>query len=148
MYENDYIGKIVNIRGIVFDNYISNKKEVDHAYNTGRPCIIIYSDEEYDYFLTMSSSMNVHGQNFEFFKLNSDDYMYLYKYVGDSHKNVFEGYINLKKVYKKKVSGFGMDDKGKIKFEVYKKLMEKFKKYHNYKELNDICEKASELRTR
>ena len=52
MYENDYIGKIVYIKNIVF---AKGETKLDHAYNTGRPCLLIYNDEEYDYFLVLNS---------------------------------------------------------------------------------------------
>lgn len=52
VYENDYIGKIVYIKNIVF---AKEENKLDHAYNTGRHCLLIYSDEEYDYFLAISS---------------------------------------------------------------------------------------------
>lgn len=53
VYENDYIGKIVYIKNIVF---AKEENKLDHAYNTGRPCLLIYSDEEYDYFLVVLRS--------------------------------------------------------------------------------------------
>ena len=64
MYENDYIGKIVYIKGIVF---ATGKTKLDHAYSIGRPCLIIYSDNEYDYFLTMSSKIKTKSYTFDYY---------------------------------------------------------------------------------
>ena len=50
-YENSIVGNIVLVRNLVFYNNANRKYELDHAYKTGRPCLVIYSDDEYDYFL-------------------------------------------------------------------------------------------------
>lgn len=34
------------VKGIVFENTAIGKKEPDHAWKDGRPCMIIYSDSE------------------------------------------------------------------------------------------------------
>ena len=56
-YEKGVIGNIIIMKNIVFTNSINVKKthEIDHSWRTGRPCLIIYSDDEYDYFLTIKS---------------------------------------------------------------------------------------------
>ena len=56
-YENETIGNIILMKNIVFTNERKNTHEIDHSWRTGRPCLIIYSDNEYDYFLTMKSSI-------------------------------------------------------------------------------------------
>ena len=48
-YEREAIGDIVIVKGIVFENTAIGKKEPDHAWKDGRPCMIIYSDNELDY---------------------------------------------------------------------------------------------------
>lgn len=46
---------IVIVRDIIFYNEITENYEMDHAFQKGRPCLILYSDGEYDYFLSLTS---------------------------------------------------------------------------------------------
>ena len=55
-YEREAIGNIILIKNIIFKNTANKKKEVDHAWKFGRPCLVIYSDEQYDYILTITST--------------------------------------------------------------------------------------------
>ncbi len=56
-YENSYLGSIVIIRNLIFNQNKKNGNQVDHAWRAGRPCVIIYTDNEYDYFLPLSSTI-------------------------------------------------------------------------------------------
>ena len=143
MYENYYIGKIVYIKDIVFTDGSTNK--LDHAYKKGRPCLLIYSDDEYDYFLTISSEIKTKSYTFEYYKLCPDDFMYLYEYTGvDAKKDASyaHGYVNMRNIYKKRVSGFGVNDSGKIKLETYKEIINKLKYLHNNENMNEIVNDA------
>lgn len=143
MYSNDYIGKIVILKNIVFNR---GKNKLDHAYKGGRPCLLIYSDEEYDYFLTITSEVKNKSYEFEYYKLNPDDFLYLYNYRGDNSKVNFDyihGYVNMFEIYKKRISGYGFHDFGKIKLETFKDIMEKFKFLHNKENMEQIINKAS-----
>ena len=63
-YEREAIGDIVIIKNIIFKNKVKEgKKETDHSWEQGRPCIIIYNDDEYDYFLTMKSNPDYKNMN-------------------------------------------------------------------------------------
>ena len=57
-YEKEAIGNIILMRNIVFTNSTNKPQEIDHSWKRGRPCLIIYSDDEYDYFLTIKSSIS------------------------------------------------------------------------------------------
>lgn len=143
MYKDDYIGKIVIIKNIVFN---SGKNRLDHAYKGGRPCLLIYSDEEYDYFLTIKSEPRTKSYGFEYYKLNPEDFLYLYNYRGDNSKVTFDyihGYVNMFEVYKKRISGYGFRDFGKIKLETFKDIMDKFKFLHKSENIESITSKAS-----
>lgn len=59
MYDRDVTGTVVNVKGLMFYNTVTKKWEMDHAYKNDRPCLIIYSDDEYEYFLTMTSRSDV-----------------------------------------------------------------------------------------
>ena len=145
MYENDYIGKIVYIKDIVF---ATGKIKLDHAYSIGRPCLLIYNDEEYDYFLTISSKIKTKSYAFDYYKLCPDDFMFLYKY--ENIKNMKDsdyahGFINLRNIYKKRVSGYGINDSGKIKLETYKEIIKKLKYLHNKDNMNEIVNSAKAM---
>lgn len=56
-----HIGDIVNLNNIVFNSMFKNgklisKKSVDHAFDSGRPCIYIGEYEENMYFMSLSHS--------------------------------------------------------------------------------------------
>ena len=122
VYENDYIGKIVYIKNIVF---AKGENKLDHAYNTGRPCLLIYSDEEYDYFLVISSQIKNKNYDFDYYKLNNDDFIW-WSWNNSRVKLVSaHGYVYLRSIYIGKVSGFGMNDSGKIKLKTYKDIINK-----------------------
>ena len=142
MYKNDYIGKIVYIKGIVF---ATGKTKLDHAYSIGRPCLIIYSDNEYDYFLTMSSKIKTKSYTFDYYKFQPDDFMFLYKYKNMKDSYYAHGYVNLRNIYKKRVSGYGMNDSGKIKLETYKEIINKLKYLHNEDNMNEIINSAKAM---
>ena len=142
MYENDYIGKIVYIKNIVF---AKGENKLDHAYNTGKPCLLIYSDEEYDYFLIISSQIKNKNYDFDYYKLNNDDFMYLYDYHGNNSRVKLASahwYVYLRSIYKRKVSGFGMNDSGKIKLKTYKDIINKIKFLHNKENMSEIINNA------
>lgn len=144
-YESDIIGKIVIIKNIIFENRINTKKETDHSWFNGRPCLIIYSDNEWDYFLTLKSNFNKDKFDNQFFELSSEDILSLY-YRNRELRSAKEikGVVNLQNVYKMPISGH--DEVGKIEFETYKKIIEKLKKYHNNQSLDDILIKSKTIR--
>lgn len=135
---NNMIGSIIFVKDIIFSNSKTNKKHLDHAHELGRPCLLIFSDEEYDYFLTLTSTKRNNYRYTEYYELTSKDYDYIYR-----KSNSPIGYINVRNIYKKRICGYGMDEIGKIKFDVYKKIIKKLKDYHKNNNLDTIKENAN-----
>ena len=102
-YEREAIGDIVIVKGIVFENTAIGKKEPDHAWKDGRPCMIIYSDNELDYLLTLTS-VDKDGSK-QHFKINDEnilyeeDFKYRYNRKDRINKSI-KGYVNLENIYK------------------------------------------------
>lgn len=48
----------------------------------------------------------------------------------------------MRNIYKKRVSGFGVNDSGKIKLETYKAIIDKLKYLHNNENMNEIVNDA------
>lgn len=120
-YEREVIGDIVIVRGIVFENTTNGKKEPDHAWKDGRPCMIIYSDSELDYLLTLTS-VDREGSK-QHFKINDENILYEedFKYRYNRKERIeksIKGYVNLENIYKIPISGH--DKIGKVTFETYK----------------------------
>lgn len=146
-YERETIGSIVIIKNIIFENPLNHKKEIDHAYKYGRPCFIIYSDEEYDYFLTMTSNAKREQytkQNFSLNKLNKDSFIYRERNFIKDEKEI--SLINLQHIYKIPISGH--NEIGKVTFETYKNIINKLKKYYKNENINEIIEKSQIVRGR
>lgn len=146
-YEQDAIGKIIIVRNIVFSSTKIIKKEIDHAWKNGRPCIIIYSDDEYDYFLPIKSNVTKKF-NYQYFILNENGLLdrNIHKYskskVNNSHS--FTGAINLDTIYKIPISGH--DEVGKVTWETFKNIVEKLKEYHQNDNLQEIINRAEIMR--
>ena len=58
-YDKSFLGSIVIIKNIIFNQDKASSNVVDHAWKLGRSCVIIYTDDDYDYFLTLSSSVTI-----------------------------------------------------------------------------------------
>lgn len=149
-YENDAIGDIIIMKNMVFQNTKTGKNEIDHSWVTGRPCLIIYSDDEYDYFLTFTST--IRGKKFDkqYFPINSNDLLYQCQYRMDDkrreskkRKSPLEGRINLENVYKKRISG--NDVIYKIKLDTLKEVIEALKKYYNGKSIEEIISTSKKV---
>ena len=124
-YENSILGSIVIIHGLVFCQKFKHKNQVDHACLTGRPCIIIYTDDEYDYFLPLSSSAtnlpNYNKLKNKCFELSKKSFLY--------SKNVKPtGVVNMGEYFRKKISGYSVI--GKLTKESYTALVKEFSAYH------------------
>ena len=85
-YEREAIGDIVIVKGIVFENTAIGKKEPDHAWKDGRPCMIIYSDNELDYLLTLTS-VDKDGSK-QHFKINDENINDIIKKAGQILFNI------------------------------------------------------------
>ena len=118
----------------------------------GRPCIIIHSDNEYDYVLTLKT--NVTNEKFEYhhFPLSKENFLHQeisrFTNYGKGKKNNKEtqGAVNLQNIYKIAISGH--DITGKITFKTYKAIITKLKACHEKESLNEIIENAQIVRGR
>lgn len=124
-YENSYLGSIVIIRNLIFNQNKKNENQVDHAWRAGRPCVIIYTDNEYDYFLPLSSTIAEKKYyadiKYKFFELSEDQFLYLKKGTKTS-------VISLESYFLKSISGYR--EIGKLTQESYIQLIKKFSDYH------------------
>lgn len=149
MYNSSVVGSVVIIKDIIFNS--DNKKEVDHARKMGRPCLIIHSDSEYDYFLVMTHSINERYKH-QFVQCLPSDYEYKYDYRykdNDKYNKKFSakgyGFINLEDIYKRPVTGYGTDEIGKLKISKFKSIIEELKEFHK-DELNERFQNAFNVR--
>ena len=140
-YEREVIGNIIIVRNMTFENTTINKQEFDHAWNSGRPCIIIYSDDEYDYFLTLTSNPEI-IEAFEehHLKLRKKDLLHHYS------DKLTKGAIKLETVYKMPICGHRQ--LSKVKFETYKEIIYKLKTYHQNQNLDEILLNAKNVKGR
>ena len=140
-YEREAIGNIIVVRNMTFENTISNKQELDHVWNSGRPSIIIYSDDEYDYFLTMTSNIEI-IENFQehHFEINKKDF------ISQISDKLTKGAIKLETVYKMPICGHRQ--LSKVKFETYKEIINKLKQYHQNQNLDEILLNAKKAKGR
>lgn len=137
------LGEIVIIRNIIFKDSLSLKTRVDHSWNNGRPCIIIYSDEEYDYYLTLTSK-KAKKRYFnqikdEYYKIDNKDFLYI---NSDNKHSEISGFINLKNIYRKKISGYSII--GRVNESTYSEILKRFSEYQK----KDIEEVTKEERRR
>lgn len=151
-YEKEAIGNIVLVRNIVFKNAEDKKQVLDHSWKGGRPCIIIYSDKNYDYFLPIKSNITDSKYQVHYVPLSEDNL--LYKNINmhrKDHKNKFsqietKGYVNLETIYKIPISGH--DEIGKIEFKTYKTIISKLLEYYKKEDLNKLFEEAKIIKGR
>ena len=85
-YNNSLEGKL-----IVVNNFSFSTGKLDHAWNTGRICIIIYSDDDYEYVLPITHSIKNKYRN-EYFYINKNNFSEFYdsrykEYVLSNKKN-------------------------------------------------------------
>ena len=144
-YEREAIGNIVIIKNLVFKDNENDSNKVDHAWFNGRPCLIIYSDNEYDYFLTFKS---FHDRKYDDFHFEIGNYDLIPTYYSRqdprfrklTRKKGLKGAVNLQNIYKLPISGH--DEVGKITFNTYKKVINKLKKCNNNISLEEVMKKA------
>ena len=148
-YEREAIGNIILIKNIIFKNTANKKKEVDHAWKFGRPCLVIYSDEQYDYILTITSTQKKEKYSCEHFTIQNKHLIpkqvsrYSNHNINKSKNKNIEGSITLDAIYKIPISGH--EQLGKITFETYKSIITKLKEYHQKENLDEIITKAQHI---
>ena len=151
-YEREAIGTVIIVKNIIFENTLSHKNEIDHSWEHGRPCVIIYSDDENDYLLSLTSKDIGETLQNEYFALDKWDMIYQKierLEIGRTkrHRNKeIRGAINLMNVYKMQISGH--DEVGKLTFKSYKKLIKKFKEIKQIQLVEEIIPNAKMIRGR
>ena len=149
-YEREAIGTVIIIKNLIFKNTLSQKNEIDHSWEHGRPCIIIYSDDEYDYLLTLTSKTIGETLQSEYFHIDKWDMKYQKVErleIGRTKRHrtkETKGAINLSNVYKMPISGH--DEIGKLTFKAYKKLIKKFKEHKQIQLIEEVIPKAKSIR--
>lgn len=148
-YENETIGKIVIIKNIIFKDRVTKKKGLDHAWEFGRPCLIIYSDNEYDYFVTITSKQKKEKYKIEHFILENEHFIptqisrYTNYNLKKSKSKTIEGSVTLSTIYKIPISGH--EEIGKITFETYKTIIENLKTLYQSENLDELITKAQSI---
>ena len=148
-YEREPIGNIIIIKNLIFPNTVTNKKEIDHAWRNGRPCIIIHSDNDYDYILALKTNITDEKFGYHYFPLRKSNFLHQnisrYSNYNIKKRNNIEthGTINLQNIYKIPISGH--DITAKITFETYKAIITKLKEYHQKENLNEIITNAQHI---
>lgn len=140
-YERSFLGDIVIVKHLVFKNNNTGKYEIDHAYHTGRPCIIIYTDNEYDYLLALTKGGKcINNYLYDYFVIdNKEDILFV-----DDKSVDFISYANLRNIYKIPISF--RKRKSKVKYNVYKDLLEEVKRKYRMEEIDTIVKKYSLLK--
>lgn len=148
-YENETIGKIVIIKNIIFKDGVTKKKGLDHAWKFGRPCLIVYSDNEYDYFVTITSTPKNEKYKNEHFILENEHFIptQISRYTNYNFKRsknkTIAGSVTLDTIYKIPISGH--EEIGKITFETYKSIIENLKKLFHTESLDELITKAQSI---
>ena len=140
-YKREVIGDIVIIQNLIFENSRTKQKEPDHAWKLGRPCIIIYSDNEYDYFLPMKT--NIVHKKYEFHHFTLDENNFICEQINNHNskrRNKTKGAVNLQHVYKIPIAGH--ETINKVTFETYKEIINKLKECHQKQNLNELLTNA------
>ena len=128
-YEREAIGDIVIVKGIVFENTAIGKKEPDHAWKDGRPCMIEGSKQHF----------KINDENI----LYEEDFKYRYNKKDRINKSI-KGYVNLENIYKIPISGH--DKIGKVTFETYKNIFKAMKMRRPKQTIREILNSAVSVR--
>lgn len=134
-YEKSYLGNIVIVKNIIFNTNLNRKNKLDHSWKKGRPCIVLYTDEDYDFLVSLKSNKPIdaiynHVKN-EYYELSAKDFLNLQ----DGEKI---GVIHLADFFIRKASGYKII--GKLTKKTYLEVLKKFS-YYNKENINDIIEK-------
>lgn len=139
-------GKIVSVNNFTFDD-----GSLDHAWNTGRICYVLYADDEYEYLLPITHE-NKHNNTKRYFYITESDFEEFYEsrykestlfrknQKNSKNSSDIEGYINLSNIYKYPI--VYRDEIGKISFDTYKKIRNKLLHYHHTNSFDEIINKA------
>lgn len=140
---------------IVVNNFKFEDDSLDHSWNSGRLCLVLFTDEEYEYVISMTSHVKDVLKTYYHY-INDDNFMYYYKtrYIestlkkfqnrkreynslkSNSNRTNVSGYLDLRKVYKIPVAY--RDEIGKINYDDYKKILKRIRKKQNLENDEEI----------
>ena len=145
--EKNYNG-LLEGKIIVVNNFSFYNGKLDHAWNKGRMCIILYSDDEYEYVLPITHKIKelykrdylyINEKNFlEFYSKRNREYIIkrVDKKIRSKNYNDINGYVDLRCIYKIPIAF--RDEIGKVNYQTYLKLKNDLLSYHDKNNLNDI----------
>ena len=147
MYNNEDFGKIIIVRNMIFHDSYSNARTVDHAWKKGRPCLILYSDDDFDYVVPITHQIKNRIFSYHYFPLDKSKISYLVKcgynvYNINDNDKIATSAINLQTVYK--IPIFGHFEIAKITSSAYDDLISQLYKIHNIDNL-DILSTGRQL---
>lgn len=141
-YQTDQVGKIIVVKNIVFPRSAFSKRQVDHAWRTGRPCMVLYTDDEYDYVLPLTHEVKNKIYEYHFFKLSDSKFLYQLgrdnriNYKINKEKQITNSFVNLEYIYKLPICGHV--EVAKITFPAYRELVSQYINLHRIIDLNDL----------
>lgn len=158
-YENLQEGKIIIVNNFKFED-----GSLDHAWNKGRPCLILFVDDDYEYIAPIKSELKKDTHFIDKYYINDENMLYFYnnfyvestlrpyKYNKRSNKLIrnakgkkhIEGYINLEAIYKLPVAF--RNEICKLDYDAFKSVIEKLHNIHNIKDNNELKEKAIKVK--
>ena len=151
-YENIDEGKVIIVTNFRFED-----GKLDHAWNAGRPCLILFSDDEYVYILPIKSDIKksnsynkipIDKKSFEYFNERGYNDRALNTFIpGTNHvkitgymKKDISGYVNLEHVFKIPVAY--RNEIGKIKKNLFDEIINKLHNIQKTKTEEDLTKKA------
>jgi len=136
--DNNY-NNLLEGRIIVVNNFSFYNGKLDHAWNTGRICLVLYTSDEFEYVLPITHRISVLYKD-EYFFIDETNIQEYYKNrfrentitrnkkKGSKNSNDIRGYIDLKYVYKIPIAY--RDEIGKITYKTYLNLKKGLENYH------------------
>lgn len=143
-YQNDQVGKIIIVKNIVFEKSGLSKRQVDHAWRSGRPCVVLYTDDDYDYILPLTHELRHSEYSYLFYPL--DDSKFIYQLSKDNRinykiskeKKITNSFINLENIYKIPICGH--TEVAKITLAAYKELVRGYIELHQITDVNNLSD--------
>ena len=151
-YENIDEGKV-----IIVNNFRFEDGKLDHAWNRGRPCLILFSDEEYQYVLPIKSEVRkvdnsdkypITKKSFESFnEIGYNDFTLNtfirgtknVKITGYMKKDI-SGYVNLEHIFKLPIAF--RNEIGKIKKNIFQEIINKLYQVQKTNDAHELTERA------
>lgn len=142
---------------IIVNNFRFEDGKLDHAWNRGRPCLILFSDDKYEYVLPIKSEVKksnyfdkypINKNSFEEFNEVGYNENTLNEFIGgtkktriSSHmKKDLSGYVNLEHIFKIPIAY--RNEIGKIKKNIFKEIVNKLHLVQKTKDDQELTVRA------